>query len=287
MSKKEIKSSKKEKKKQIKKDQKKAKRAAMSVGEKIRQFFLRLFLSVLVLAILVAGVIGLLVYYDIVDIPFVKDLFVSIGIEEGKESESTPSEVGESTSSKENSSVSDQNMSFDEDMPQSYEVAPPDADEYFHNNSQVISEMCVKDSNTVHTEAEAYANFADRGFTDYSITTEYSMDGEYSDAVDISDTSSATHPIYQTYYITESGDIWTIFEINGVVMANPVSYNMESDFGIQVIISESNTVTSYDSTTNKFYETIPKVTELLVQTVSRIDAETLESLTVGEIYDYD
>ena len=50
-----------------------------------------------------------------------------------------------------------------------------------------------------------------------------------------------------------------------------------------VVISESATITSYDSTTNKFYEIIPDSSMLIVKTVSRIDAETLDNLTFGGI----
>lgn len=71
--------------------------------------------------------------------------------------------------------------------------------------------------------------------------------------------------------------------INGSVVANPVSFNIQSELSVQVIISEKDTVTSYDSTTNKFFETIPDESVLLVITVDRIDAETLNSLTIGEI----
>jgi hypothetical protein len=39
----------------------------------------------------------------------------------------------------------------------------------------------------------------------------------------------------------------------------------------------------YDSDANMFYETIPHESELIVKTVDRIDAETLDTLTVGVI----
>ena len=49
------------------------------------------------------------------------------------------------------------------------------------------------------------------------------------------------------------------------------------------IRDRSNTVMSYDGTTNRFYETIPNKSSLIVKTVDRIDAETLENLTIGAI----
>ena len=171
----------------------------------------------------------------------------------------------------------------DESVPSSYEVTPPDADAYFQNNATIIAELDINDSNQVRTEAETYNNFADRGFTKNPITTEYAMDGKYYKPTDISSYSSSKHPVYQTQYITANGDVWIIIEINGVIMANPLSYNAESNLDVMVVLSESATVTSYDSTTNKFYETIPNKTELIVKTVSRIDAETLDNLTFGGI----
>ena len=179
--------------------------------------------------------------------------------------------------------VDEDELDNDESVPpSSYEITPPDADEYFRNNATIIAELDINDSNEVRTEAEAYNNFADRGFTENPITTEYAMDGKYYRAAEIS-RSSSKHPIYQTHYISANGDIWMIFEINGVLMANPLSYNDQSESEVLVVISESATVTSYDSTTNKFYETIPNESELIVKTVSGIDAETLDNLTFGGI----
>jgi len=272
LGKKEIKEAKKTERKQAKKDKKKAKRAAMSTGQKIRGFFLKLLLVVLLLAILTAGVVGTLVYFDIVDIPVINNILISTGIKQ--EEEEPPSNQDDPDDGDE--------TDVEDGMTSSYEVTPPDADEYFQNNSTIVAEIDINASNEVRTEAETYNNFTDRGFAENPITTEYAMDGKYYKATEIS-RSSSKHPIYQTYYISANGDYWTIIEINGVIMANPLSYNEQSELDVLVIISESSTVTSYDSTTNKFYETIPDKSALIVKTVSRIDAETLDNLTFGGI----
>lgn len=162
---------------------------------------------------------------------------------------------------------------------ESYRLEAPDAAEYFEQNAKIVSAVDVNGSNAIQSENELNNNLTARGFGDYPIISEYSMDGEYYESTEISETSMEEHPIYQTFYVTASGDVWTIFVINGAVMANPVSYNMQSDLGVQVMISESETVTSYDSTTNKFYVTVPDESVLIVKVVERIDAETLESLT--------
>lgn len=241
--------------KRAKKADKKAKKAARSPRQKAKAFLAKLVAIIISSIILFIVVTGVLAYFNIVDIPFFNSVFSSMGIK------------GDDT----------------EDNIESYKVTPPDADDYFNNNSKVLSEVNVNDSKDVMTEAETSKNLTDRGFTQYSITTEYSMDGEYSDATDISDSSSSKHPMYQTYYVSKYGDVWTIFLINNVVMANPVSYNQQSTRGVQLVISESESVTSYDSTTNKFYETIPNESELIVKKVSRIDKDTLDNLTIGGI----
>ena len=164
-----------------------------------------------------------------------------------------------------------------------YHVTPPDADEYFENNGTIIAEYEINDSKKVHTEAETYKNFIERGFTENPITTEYGMDGKYYKAIEISNSSSSKHPIYQTFYISANGEIWSILEINGAIMANPLSNNDQSGAGGLVVISETKIITSYDSTKNKFYETIPNESMLRVRTVDRIDTETLDSLTIGGV----
>lgn len=109
------------------------------------------------------------------------------------------------------------------------------------------------------------------------------MDGIYSDATTISDSSSTKHPIYKTSYVTEDDDLWTVYVIDGDIMAKPVSYNMQWPFGAQIILSESEAVTSYDSVTNQFYKTIPNESELLVRVVEKINADTLEKFEMGDV----
>ena len=224
---------------------------------KAAKMFLKLLMWFMFIVLIVCCVLGILTYYGIIKAPYINNVFQKIGI---------------------TSDMADRNSGED-----SYTVTPPDAEDYYSNNSQIVSEIDAKGSEKVNTEEEACTILESRNFVDYPITTEYSMDGDYSDTVDISKTSSEKHPIYQTYYRSENGELWTIFLINGAVMANPVSYNLQSGMVVQVIVSESNTVTSYDSTTNRFYETIPSAGALVVITIGKIDSESLDSLTIGEI----
>lgn len=152
-----------------------------------------------------------------------------------------------------------------------------DANDYFDNNSTIVSIVKVEDSDQIRSEAAVYKDFSARGFSKHSITTEYSLTGEYYEAFVISETSTAKHPMYQTYYVTENGDYWSIFEINGAVMASPLSYNLGLGENIQIVVSETDTVTSYDSVTNQFFITEPKDTVMVVIKVNKIDSTALEN----------
>ena len=159
----------------------------------------------------------------------------------------------------------------------------PDAEGYFEQNSQIIEKISVKDSKDILTEAEVIGVLDERGFKDYPITTVYSMDGKYQDEAVVSNSSETEHPIYETYYVNEKNEYWIITVIEDDVFANPVSINMQPSLKKSMIVSESNTITSYDSGTNQFYKTIPNEMVITVKVVDRIDAKTLEEMTVEAI----
>ena len=139
---------------------------------------------------------------------------------------------------------------------ENYRNESPDAEAYFEQNSQIIEKMNVNDSKDVLTEAEVIGLLEERGFKDYPITTEYSMDGKYHDEAVVSNSSDIKHPIYETYYVSSRNDYWIISVIEDDIFANPVSFNMQSSSEERTIVSESDMITSYDSSTNQFYKTI-------------------------------
>lgn len=163
-----------------------------------------------------------------------------------------------------------------------YKVPEFDAEEYFKENTILNSTFDVASSQYIPTESEAYDHFVERGFDGSQVMYEYTMDGTYLGANKISRYSSSKHPMYQAYYATTSGDIWMISEINGSFFATPVTYNFSNEQNVPVILSETDTITSYDSSTNKFYVNIPKESQTVIKTVSKIDAETIEKLTNEE-----
>ena len=157
-------------------------------------------------------------------------------------------------------------------------ISEVDVKEYYEEKSAILDRYTVQDSSNTQTESQTKKDVIQRGFDQNKITYDYSIDGNYvgnQEAKDIKD----KHPMYQTLYISSMGELWNIIIINGSVIANPVSYNMESELGVQTIISESKVIIGYDSENNMFYETIPKESELIVKVVDKIDSETLNSLT--------
>lgn len=80
LSKKKLKAEKKRLKKQSKKDKKKQKRAQLTTKQKVKRFFIKFFAVILALIIAVSGCACALVYFDLMDIPFVSDVMSKIGI---------------------------------------------------------------------------------------------------------------------------------------------------------------------------------------------------------------
>ena len=164
----------------------------------------------------------------------------------------------------------------------SIEIDPAEAEKYYRDSSEEVVKITdAKESADVPSEKEVTKLLSDRGFSTDNIVTDYTMDAEFLDEAKIDENSTEKHPIYKMLYGSESEILWNIFVINGVVSAYPVSYNLVSERQAVLLITETDTVTSYDYTSNRFFETIPKESTMIVRKVSRIDKETLDSLTIG------
>lgn len=165
---------------------------------------------------------------------------------------------------------------------------PIEGEGYYWDNSEIVTAVIEMDqSKDIPSESEVIKILKKRGFTDCTVTYEFDLDGNYIEETEISDSSSEKHPMYLAYYTSSVGDVWTIHIINGKMFAYPASFNLNSDLQAEVIVSETNEITSYDYETNKFIVTIPKETAAIVMTVDRIDAKTLEKLTTEEISNYE
>lgn len=152
----------------------------------------------------------------------------------------------------------------------------PDIKAYFEENSEIKSVTKVKKSKNNLSEQDVIKELEDRGFTQYPITTNYSIDGVFDDEKELSSDSKDKHPVYETYYVTEKGELWVISVIDGTYSATPSYYNLENSDKTPILVSESEEVVSYDSSTNSYYRTIPKKTALDVRVVDKIDAKTIE-----------
>lgn len=161
-----------------------------------------------------------------------------------------------------------------------------DAESYYKETAEGdVTEMDAASSEDVFSEAEAYEFLADRFQIEMfdTIHTEYDMDGTYISTKEIDSDSDEKHPLYEAYYFSGKGEIWTITLVNGSIMASPVSFNTESELDVEVMVSENEYVESYDGRTNKFFKSVPSKDELLVIPVDRIDDSTLDELTASEI----
>lgn len=251
----------KEQKKAAKKAYKKEKWAQLSFGEQFLRVLLKMLLWILLISIVIGGVLGTLTYFGVVHIPFVEYVIQSLepqidaifGLE---------------------NSV---------DKTEEYSVEPVDAEDYYSENGEIISKIEADQSEDVVTGAEAVELFASRKLEGYPVTTCYSIDGTYYDEIEVDSNSDELHPMYETFYYSTNDELWTVMMINDAVMAYPVSYMLQSEMETEVIISENNSITGYDSATNMFYEISPYPSTSVVICVDRIDAETLDSLTIEMI----
>lgn len=150
---------------------------------------------------------------------------------------------------------------------------------FYGHDAKVVSSIPAKDFDGITTPSEVKKRIDDLGFAGYQVIACYSMDGEYLGEDTIIDYDDVPRPTYDIEYTTAAGDYWVIYICGDQIMANPVTYNLQSSREVRVIISEKDTLTSYSGDDNTFYEIIPSDTEVLVLTVEKIDAETLEGLT--------
>lgn len=162
-------------------------------------------------------------------------------------------------------------------------VEYPDVDKYFEENAEVISIVPVADATDIMTEGDIIRGLEMKGFSDIFVTTSYAMNGEYYDEQEINEESTDKHPMYEASYLASSGEIWTITIINGQIMAVPISYQLQYETEQAIVISESETVTSYDSLGNRFFISVPHGDCMIVKVVDEINAQVLDSLTAEEI----
>ena len=152
-------------------------------------------------------------------------------------------------------------------------------DSYYKENAKVVKTVNASQSTEVLTEEQVIAMLKERGFSADKVTYEYRMGGEYVGEKSIKGDPKKKRPMYMTDYYSAAGELWTIFVINGDIIANPVSYNVQSTRPVQLLISEKAEITSYDHTTDTYYVTVPKSSAVVVKKIKKISADALDKLT--------
>lgn len=171
----------------------------------------------------------------------------------------------------------------DEEISAMIEALPKSADEYYGRYTNIVS-VSKTDKEKMQSGTEIMQILTERGFDTDSLITNYDENGSYSEEdMLIADVPQAKHPLYKTPYISETEILWTVYVINGAVFAWPALYNLDAERDTPLMLSETDTVISYDGTTNQYYETIPRGDSLTVIKVNRIDKETLDKLTPEEM----
>jgi hypothetical protein len=164
-------------------------------------------------------------------------------------------------------------------------VSSFDADDFFSSYGTILEKHSVSSIEDLQSEREVYELFDIRGFNQYPILSYYTVEGTYTGETEITRTGEDKHPIYETSYVCENGEIWTITFMNGVFTALPEDYNFSSTSDSITIVAESKEMLSYDSSTNSYYRTIPNDDQMHVIVVERINALSLEELSSKGIKD--
>jgi len=149
-------------------------------------------------------------------------------------------------------------------------TTPPDKTRIIpgYENETSTNEVIKK---AMFNEEEAYSLFAERGFFD--VTYSFSEDGDYLGKVKIVNLTEDRHPTYQCNYVTEDGSVWEVYIINDSIYASLVAMEYDDEFEEQVVVSETDYLTSYNNITNEFEKIIPDNIKLIK--VNKLDADFL------------
>ena len=163
-----------------------------------------------------------------------------------------------------------------------YIEQPIDAEALLKEKGEIISKTEASKSNTVLESSDAINDFNNRGFHTDSILSTYNINGELDEKVVTKDDGN-THPVYLYNYTSPDGNAWQLLSVNGKLMAYPLTYNLqENKTETAVIVSESNSVFTYDCATNTFFEIIPNGTAIRVIQAEQINKSTLDNLSIGD-----
>jgi len=149
----------------------------------------------------------------------------------------------------------------------------------------VVSSEKVEESKNNKSTADVEEELKNRGFESLLISSSYNIKGDFISGYSQYNDTEALHPTYDMIYNNPgNGDQWFIYCYGGQFFAFPLTYNQNSGRDVFVVISEKNSIMSYDCMNNTYNEIIPKETDLIIRKVDRIDKNTLDTLT-AEVLD--
>ena len=173
----------------------------------------------------------------------------------------------------------DKKSSVENSIPPEYTMETVDPQKYYEEKSEIKSVIPVNEYEKTLSEKEVIQELQNRGFTDVSITTQYSIKGDVIETTEPSPNSSEKHPMYRALYSSKSGEMWSILVVGDKFMAIPLTFNSQLKDSAPVRVSEDGEILTYEISNNSYYKTVPHNTELRVRKVDRIDAATIDSLT--------
>lgn len=236
--------------KKNKKQNKKTKKKKTKKKKSNISLFLRVFLIVLAVVLVISGIVFSLAYFDIVDIPVISDI----------------------VNNEEKDDDDDATLEDLEDIDLAEEVL---------DNSEVLETTDVASSSQTTNEKDTVELFSERGFDASQVTSSYTIDGTYYSEEVIDETSSTYHPIYSLLYVSDDDYYWYIYCIDGEFFAYPTTYVLYHTDQAEIYVSESEYIISYDSYTNYFNRIIPNDSTII--TVDEINVDTLNELASKEL----
>lgn len=142
----------------------------------------------------------------------------------------------------------------------------------------------VASSIGTQNDASVCREFEARGFDINQVLTNSNMDGTTIDPTAVSKDSTEAHPSYIYVYTSTNGTTWIVYVNDGKYSAVPRAYNSSDALQKQIILSENDTVTQYDSINNTYSDfSLTELEGVLGIRVDRIDTRLLDSYTVEQL----
>ena len=147
----------------------------------------------------------------------------------------------------------------------------------YYGYDVIVENSVVISADNVYSANKAYEELTNRGFDNLELVALYDMDANLIEKV-VDATDTTCYPVYIASYFTEEGDCWQIYIYGKTIMANPLNYNIESDKEVLVLVTESASVVSYDSSNNTLNTIAPSVNEMEIVVVKAITKDVLDTV---------